>query len=342
MKPPSLQLTPELSQWLSELYQQASALALAEFKHWCFVSIQPILAFDSGLWATRSDLTEMKREHWDIDTTLYHQTAEFMENYAKIDAKSDLKDPLNTYLVSHPGAFFTIWDAYPKDQWYKTAFYLEHCRQYGVENAISALVLPTEKSCVYHVLSFYRADRTDEFSEDETLLANFILPNLIQAFRINLLSAFHPSHENGESFRAVVDRYGEVVEAEGAFCDLMETKGLLDKTQIKIPALKAVTSSSKLEFQGLIFDIVFTNGLLYVEVSDGSLMEKLSGRQLDICRLLIKGLTNKQIANYLVAEGKDQNITFHTVSSHLQNIYKIIKVKNRAQATAYLIEHGLE
>ncbi|MCJ8273870.1 MAG: hypothetical protein MJK04_31285, partial [Psychrosphaera sp.] len=185
---PALPLSPALSQWLDELYTQARQQRLSDFKQWCFSSMQGLLRFDSALWATRSDLQKLKPDHWVDDTCLFKQPDEFMDNYGKVVMSANTPDPLNQHLGGNPGQFFSIWDCCPKDQWYQSDYYLKHCRLYGVENAISALTLPRENSVVRHVFSFYRAGRDDEFSADETLLADFMLPNLVEAIRINVLS----------------------------------------------------------------------------------------------------------------------------------------------------------
>jgi LuxR family maltose regulon positive regulatory protein len=60
---------------------------------------------------------------------------------------------------------------------------------------------------------------------------------------------------------------------------------------------------------------------------DGSLPEPLSERELEILRLLAKGLSNAQIAERLV-------IALATVKRHIQNIYGKLGVNSRTQAVA--------
>lgn len=339
MTQPTLTLSPGLNNWLTELYDQARKQRLPDFKQWCFRSLQGLLHFDSGLWATRSDLQQLKHEHWVDDTCVFNQTADFMANYFTIVSQSDTPDPLNLHLVAHPGKFYSIWDCCPKAQWIKTDYYTKHCRQFGVENAISALTLPTANSAVSHVFSFYRTSEEDEFSENETLLADFILPNLVESFRINVLSTFSQTQDKGESFRAVLDRFGEMLEAEAGFYQLMRQKGLLENTRVNIPGLEDVTSSSQIELAGLKLDIVFTDGLLYLEVSEGSELAKLSQREYQVLALLSKGFSSKDTAKTLSDDNPNQKITANTVNTHRSNIYKKLGVSNKTQATAYFFTH---
>jgi HD-GYP domain-containing protein (c-di-GMP phosphodiesterase class II)/DNA-binding CsgD family transcriptional regulator len=60
----------------------------------------------------------------------------------------------------------------------------------------------------------------------------------------------------------------------------------------------------------------------------------LTGRELEVLRLLVRGLSNKEIAEQLVISRK-------TVGSHVEHIYTKIGVSNRAQASLFAIRHGL-
>src|SRR5262249_19773982 len=60
----------------------------------------------------------------------------------------------------------------------------------------------------------------------------------------------------------------------------------------------------------------------------------LSGRELEVLRLVASGKSNREIASVLV-------ISEHTVARHLQNIYAKLRVQSRAAATAFAFEHEL-
>jgi predicted ATPase/DNA-binding CsgD family transcriptional regulator len=61
--------------------------------------------------------------------------------------------------------------------------------------------------------------------------------------------------------------------------------------------------------------------------------EVLSARELDVLRLIAKGMTNKEIAGELV-------LSVPTVQTHLSNIYRKIDIHGRAAATAYFLTQG--
>ena len=60
----------------------------------------------------------------------------------------------------------------------------------------------------------------------------------------------------------------------------------------------------------------------------------LTGREVEVLRLLARGQTMKQVAGQLT-------IAYKTVDRHVQNIYTKIGVSTRAGATLFAMEHRL-
>ncbi|QKG84072.1 response regulator transcription factor [Kroppenstedtia pulmonis] len=62
--------------------------------------------------------------------------------------------------------------------------------------------------------------------------------------------------------------------------------------------------------------------------------DSLTPRELDVLQLMVKGLSNKEIAEQLFISDK-------TVKIHVSNILKKLRVKSRSQAIIYAIQHEL-
>jgi DNA-binding NarL/FixJ family response regulator len=71
-----------------------------------------------------------------------------------------------------------------------------------------------------------------------------------------------------------------------------------------------------------------------VEVPDRELPDRLTARQAEVLRQVALGRSNKEIAAELV-------ISVHTVERHVQNAYRKISARNRAEASTYVARVGL-
>jgi DNA-binding CsgD family transcriptional regulator/tetratricopeptide (TPR) repeat protein len=71
-----------------------------------------------------------------------------------------------------------------------------------------------------------------------------------------------------------------------------------------------------------------------VEVPDGELPDRLTAREAEVLRRVALGRSNKEIAGELV-------ISVHTVERHVQNAYRKISARNRAEASTYVARVGL-
>jgi DNA-binding CsgD family transcriptional regulator len=60
----------------------------------------------------------------------------------------------------------------------------------------------------------------------------------------------------------------------------------------------------------------------------------LTAREVDVLRLLARGMTNNEIAEALVISPK-------TADHHIEHIYAKIGVNNRARASLYAVQRGL-
>jgi DNA-binding NarL/FixJ family response regulator len=64
------------------------------------------------------------------------------------------------------------------------------------------------------------------------------------------------------------------------------------------------------------------------------IFEELTPRELQVLKLLVKGLANKQIGDML-------NITEHTVKDHLKNVFGKLQVVDRTEAVTAAIQRGI-
>jgi DNA-binding NarL/FixJ family response regulator len=60
----------------------------------------------------------------------------------------------------------------------------------------------------------------------------------------------------------------------------------------------------------------------------------LTGREVDVLRLLARGLTNRDMAERL-------SVSQDTIKHHIQHVYEKVGVSTRAGATLFAMEHAL-
>lgn len=319
----------ELSFWLSELFLESKNREVKSFKSFCFEHLSKIIDFDSALWTTRSDMFNKINAYWTEDSFLYKQPEAFMENYFQVACTSDDPDYLNRYLVDNPNKFVDLWSVVKPADWFKTSFYKEHCMIFGIQNALAALVEPNKNTSVSHALSIYRANYEKRFNEEEVSLMNFLLPFLVQSFRLNLLYSLAPTNSK-RVYRAVIDRFGYIIEAEEKLINTLDYLDCLNGNLVNIEALENLNSKRYSELFSIIKS--FEHGLFFIDIVFSEVEEVLSKKELEVSKLLRNGFSNQEIADYLCRSQ-------HTVKNQVNSILKKLCVTSRECAVIELIEN---
>ena len=66
----------------------------------------------------------------------------------------------------------------------------------------------------------------------------------------------------------------------------------------------------------------------------GDLPSVITARQLDVAELVVRGLSNPEVARVL-------NISINTVKKHLRDLFERCEVTSRAELAAWLVASGL-
>lgn len=320
----------EISLWLKSLFTASQDKGIGEFKEYCFEHLKSVIQFDSGLWTTRSDMFKKVNVHWVDDSFLFNQPDAFMENYFNIASTAETPDLLNEYLINYPNQFIDLWQVVSVDEWQRTVYYSEHCKLYGIENALAALASKNENTSVSHAISIYRNDFAHKFTEQERELLTFLLPFLLQAFRLNLLYSFMPN-SSGRVVRGVVDRFGTIIEAQDQFIRIMTFCDVFDCGMLKLESYGGVDALSSFWLDRYLIQIEHEKGLFFIKVTLPLIEELLSPKEIEVGKLLLNGLSNKDIANYLCRSP-------NTVKNQVNRILQKLNVNTREAAVLALME----
>ncbi|MCJ8269044.1 MAG: helix-turn-helix transcriptional regulator [Psychrosphaera sp.] len=191
-----------------------------------------------------------------------------------------------------------------------------------------------------HKLRFHRNNYAKAFSDNDIQLLQFLMPNIIGAFRINLLNSFE-HHDSGDTdqtvLSAVVDNCGTIVEADDAFEAQMTKLKLMEHHKVKLDLSDHSHSQPRATpINGHTIKTTAIDGDMFgIDLIEQSPLSQLSKRKKEISGLVVQGLTDKEI-------GRKLDISHNTVSNHLKEVYKLLKVTSRPAAIAYLSNRSFE
>lgn len=315
------------NQLIQEIYRKAYSTPIAEFKQSCFDLIAAHFNIDSGTWITRC---ERDSKFYNNDSFTYQLPPNFIEHCHHIPTVSQQIEQVFGIVLGHQGKTLDILDIVPEQDWFKSDMYKMYCEEFSLYHSVMTVSV-NPLSQAMNLITLARHDIDQKFTEAEKKSFDFLYPNLIEALRVNILNAFQQKTDTPYAFRAVSDVYSNLIEAEEGFLNLLHSKSLIkdNKLLLKISEIKA-----NLQVDNLTFKTHNHNGIVYIEVIPPPVLKTLSKRKIEVCKELIKGKSNKEIAKTL-------NLSPNTVNNHLKEIFKDLNIKSRHQAIAYLTRQNL-
>ena len=321
-----MQELKKYSELVRDIYQLAFVVPIDEFKLRCFELLADTFQIQSGTWITRC---ERQIPFYEQDSFTYQLPDGFMEDYHHLSTVSTQVHQVFGVMLGNLDKTLDILDVVPEDEWFGSDMYKLYCEKFDLHHSLMT-VTANPLNEVINIVTFARHDPDHPFSEEEKLGKEFVVPNLVEAMRINILNAFSSKQGDASAYRAVSDRYGNLIEAEEGFLALVEKYQLVEgrKLLLNIEAAEGVHQTND-------YQLVFENneGLVYLELK-AVLVELLTGRKADVSRLLLSGLSNKEIAQKL-------QIAPNTVSNHLKEVFRILNVNKRHQAISLLMRQPL-
>lgn len=317
----------DLNQLVQELYRVAYSSPISEFKQKCFELIAPVILFDSGTWITRC---EHEIPFYEADSFTYNLPDGFMDYYHQLSDVSTQVHQVFGVMLGNMGKTLDILDVVPQDEWYGSDMYQLYCEKFNLHHSLMTVWMNSVNQAI-HVITFARHEKAAPFTQEDKLAKQFLVPNLVEALRVNILNSFKHGVGGENSYRAVSDRYGNLFEAEEGFIAKATELGLLKERAISVELLDSGVSWHNEQHQ--LYSQNF-NGLMYLELNTSSLSELMSPRKLQLCQYLVEGKSNKEMAKVL-------DLSPDTVSNHLKEIFKLLNVTSRHQAIAYLIRQNL-
>jgi len=314
----------QISDFILEMYQLAQQLPIDAFKSNVFDLFKGIIGFDSAMWGTRSDLLKKIIQQ---EVFLFNQPEQMMTNYAKVFPVMEA-EPLTKLHIQKPGVTHSFSDVYSETQYHASKVYLEHCRLYNIEHALSTMIPVNQQ--LYHFISIYREDCNDHFTETDRQIKNFLMPHWAEAFRLNILNSFIRQTESLK-VSAICDFHGQFVEVEqGFFNRVAEIKPDWFSNKVDLELKTLCYPYEIVLADDLLLYLDSVDGLIIMQIPlDEDILQGLTKKERDVCEELKKGYPNKMIARNLA-------ISDSTVNNHLTAIFRKLKINSRVALTALI------
>jgi DNA-binding CsgD family transcriptional regulator len=320
----SVQLLSRYSNLLLALYRQAQEVPVHEFQDQVLSTVKAHLPFDSSMWGTAT----MTEGGIDIHTLHLHNTTQSM-----IDAYEKVKhlDIAAVRVSSQPTAtiaFDTSTDFCAPE----LRPYREFLHQFRHEHfLITSDINPITKFVEW--VSLYRAD--PKCTLDETELLACFAPHLMQALAINRL--VHLDRLTGDAARekwsvAIADGRGVLYHADPRFRELVGDEwGFEDPRKLPSALLdQLVGDKDHVGGRRVVVRRGPERGLLFLKARQRVGVDTLTASEFLVARLLVEGLTQKQVALKLERSPE-------TVRSHVRSTFDKLGINNVAMLAPMLV-----
>lgn len=307
-----------------ELHRASRTLPLREYQAFGFTRLGGLVRFDSGLLATGTIREGVPHGH---DVFLDRQGPELMASWEALKQA----DRISFATVAEPGRAMTfdvsrIYEGLPE--------VLAHCRRFSIAHVCStAFIAP--RAGTFVVLSLYRSDASDPFTEADRALVQLLVPHLVEGCRQAQLDALRRATHTPESAivaTAVANREAIVLEAEPAFIELLSA-AYPDWNGPSLPGalepLASVLAPERRVIGRLVFRAAPDAGLVLIQARTLLPVDTLSDREREVARRFASGDSAKEISERL-------GIANNTVRSHLGRIYEKLGVVNKAELASML------
>lgn len=311
-------LVPNLTvdQFISKLYRGASHVSSEDFQPWALDLLRRVIDFDAAIWGSGhvSHPVFQTQSCLDVSPTLFDDLQ-----------KSIDINPMYNALMNNKGAAINMADVIADEDFYQSDIYYQCFQPHGIERILSSIHLD-EPSGIFTLLTLYRFDRNNRFSQQEKAEQQTLLFHLLSAAQhcqfLTLKGAMLENKSTSGELFSLCDKTGIYHAVEPRFVDLMREVFPHANSQ-KLP-IEINDNEIKSPMSGLFFKITPVGDLYRVSARYQEKLDKLTEREQQVVAGICQGSTFKQIA-------RDLSLSPSTVSNHLYRIYLKLGINTRSE-----------
>ena len=323
-----------------ELYRAAQEMAVDEFREFSMGLLNSLVAFDSAMHGN----IVLKQQRMQIqDICLHNKPAEQLADYSSITHADPVLEAARANpgrpIRFHPPTLFAGREKRPL---------LDYAKRYEHGNGMSTVHVDHDSPDA-QLFGMWRADKDKHFLKQDSLVAEQVLPHLLEAHKVNQALAVHRTvkdadrstvaiasqngvlHFCGAGFRRLLNN--EWTEWEGAILPgpLMEGLARAGSEGVCTAAIRVTAKCA--------------DGVLFLKASRVSasvpcpticpeLLQNAHGltpAEARVAIALLEGSSAKGVANYL-------GVSFNTVRTQIREIYTKLGVDTRARFVKLILE----
>ncbi len=303
----------QIDKFIGKLYRLGSQIDAADFRWRALQELNQYLDFDAALWAVGQ--LEERQLH---SSTHLNIPEDYTDNLA---ATADI-NPFFPTLRDKLCEPVDMAEVFPDAEFYHSDLYQRLFQPYGIERILGTSYLD-DRSGLYSLISLYRFDRDNPFSEKEKQFqcrATYHLYNAAsQAYFTHL---YNREQSSSQSCSAVCDQHGVFHEVQPAFLDLLD-RYFPHRSSHQLPFPVPVEDEAT-PIAGLHASSDAIGDLYCINLREQGPLDQLTEREQQIAEGISHGKTFKEIAREL-------QLAPSTVSNHLYRIYNKLGISSRSQ-----------
>jgi DNA-binding CsgD family transcriptional regulator len=305
----------KLSDFLLELYHDASECTSDEFRLRVLRNLQRFIPFDFGVWGGgRADGRLV------TDLTVLNQSEAILGDWGTV-AEYDAFCDLTLNRLGTTARFDDV------PEYRASLAYNEHWRQFNASNMM-ATILGEKTDGYVSFVGLCADDRPMTFSDRERRFKQMLMPQLSQALRMNRELWIGRAAMEDEAI-ALVDQQGWVLCTQGPFDDFARQEWRGNIAQLPAVVMGVLKRGNR--WRGELLDARMSRfGSSYVvHLSVHSTLSGLSPREREVAGLFASGMTNKQVARALGTSPS-------TVRNQVVRIYEKLGISSKAELAGFV------